>query len=238
MIVLQVLKITGIVLLAILCLILLLLLITLFTPIHYKGCGEVNAESKTFSANARASWLCRIIRVYFDTENEKTDYRVKLLWFRIYPKPEKTAVLGERKSPASDDPAISKIKYKISGLYDKIRRIDYILHDERDQAAMRELLLRVKKVLWHIRPRKLDANLKLGMDDPASTGEITGIIYSFYPVYTKHLHLEPDFDNKILEGDLKLKGHVQLIFILIAAVRIFFDRDIRRLYRQLQKIRA
>ncbi len=169
-------------------------------------------------------------------DKDHRDTEAKVLFIKVYPKPEESSgTLGERKAP-SDSP-IAKIKYKISELYVKIKRIIYMLNDERDQKAVRELLLRVKKLLWHIRPRKLNMNLKLGMDDPASTGEITGIIYSFYPVYTKHLHFQPDFDEKVIEADATLKGYVQLIFVLIAFVRIYFDKDIRRLYNQIQKLK-
>ena len=236
MIALQILKITGIVLLCILALILLLLAVILFVPIHYKAEGEYKDRDNAYLVSARAHWILHIIRVNFDMDKEKKDTVAKVLFFKVYPKPEEgSGTLGERKGPVSS--RIEKIKYKISALYVKIKRIIYMINDERDQRAVRELLLRTKKLLWHIRPRKLDVNLLLGMDDPAATGEITGLIYSFYPVYTRHLHYTPDFDRKVIEADGRTKGHIQLIFVLIALARVYFDKDIRRLYNQIQKLK-
>ncbi|MBQ7583575.1 MAG: DUF2953 domain-containing protein [Lachnospiraceae bacterium] len=236
MIALQILKIIGIILLVILGLILFLLAVILFVPIHYRADGDYADKENKYNVHARVNWILRIIRVYYDRDKEKSDLTAKVLFFKVYPGPEKDAgALGERKPPLSS--RFEKIKYKISRLYDKIRRIIYMLNDERDHRAVAELLLRTKKLLWHIRPRRLDVNLKLGMGDPASTGEITGYISSFYPIYTHHLHLSPDFDNKVIEADGCLKGHIQLIFVLIAAARVYFDKDIRRLYNQIRKLK-
>ena len=236
MIALQILKMIGIILVVIIGALLLLILIILLAPIHYKAEGSYEDTDNKYEVNAKVNWLLHIIRVSFDMDKEKQDIAAKVLFFKVYPRPEKVSdTLGERKAP--EEGRISKIKYQISSLYVKIKRVVYMLNDERDQAAVKELLLRVKKLLWHIRPRKLDIDLKLGMDDPATTGEAVGIIYSFYPVYTKHLHLTPDFDNKVIEAGLDLKGHIQLIFVIIAALRIYFDKNIRRLYRQIQKLR-
>lgn len=236
MIALQILKIIGIILLSILALILLLLAIILFAPIHYRAEADYNDKDNDYNVHAKIHWILRIIRVNFDMDKEKRDTAAKILFFKVYPRPEKEAdTLGERKAP--EDSPINKIKYKISSLYVKIKRILYMINDERDQKAVQELLLRVKKLLWHIRPRKLDINLLLGMDDPATTGEITGMIYSFYPVYTKHLHFTPEFDRKVIDADSSTKGYIQLIFVLIAFVRVYFDKDIRRLYRQIQKLK-
>lgn len=236
MIALHILKIAGIILLILLLLIIFIICVILFAPIHYRADADYTDTGDKYAAHGRVRWILNIIRADLDKDNASMSLAVKALFFKVYPRPERSAgALGERRSP--EDSTIVKIKYKISSLYVKIKRIVYMLNDERDKEAVRELLLRVKKLLWHIRPRKLDIRLRLGLDDPALTGEITGIICSFYPVYTSHLHLEPDFDKKVIDGDAHLKGHIQLIFVLIAAIRIYFDRDVRRLYRQIQKLR-
>ena len=236
MILLQILKVTGIILLVILALILFILAVILFVPIHYRADADYADKDNVYNVHAKVNWILHIIRFHFDMNPRHRDSEARILFFKVYPSPEESSgTLGERKAP-SDSP-LAKLKYKISELYVKIKRIIYMLNDERDQKAVRELLLRVKKLLWHIRPRKLKMNLRLGMDDPATTGEITGIIYSFYPVYTRHLDFRPDFDEKVIEADAYMKGYVQLIFVLIAVARVYFDKDIRRLYRQIQKLK-
>lgn len=247
MIVLQILKVIGIILLVLLLLILFLLAVILFVPIHYRVFGDYDDKDKRYSVRTRIDWILRIIRVKFDMDKEGKEKEVRVFFFKVYPKPEKASgVLGERKAPEGTfdeegeeegESRFSKLKYKISSLYVKIKRIVYMLNDERDQEAVRELVFRVVKLLKHMRPRKFKGDLKLGLDDPAATGEALGLIYSFYPVYTRHLHIEPYFDRRVIEADLFLKGYVQLFFVLWAAAKVYFNKDIRRLYSQIQRVR-
>ena len=247
---LSILKVIGIILLIILALIVLLLLLILFYPIGYKTQG--NYKDGDMHVTAKAGWIFHIIRALFTLDNKDIDYSVKILFFKVYPpkdKAEDSGVLGERKPPVSDDEeepsSFSKIKCKISELYDKINRIYkkikhimFMAKDERDQEAVRELCRRVFGLIKRILPRKKSIYLKLGMDDPSQTGEIAGLIYSLSPIYRGDLRFVPVFDEKVIEGDLFFKGHIQLIFVLIAAARIYFNKDIRRLYRQIQKVRT
>ncbi len=235
MIVLQILKITGIVLLILLGIILLLLLVILLVPIHYRADIEYTDRDKRYNVLVRAHWILHIIRVRFVKDPDRTDTEARVLFFKVYPKKEKSGTLGERKAP--EESVFRKIKYKITELYVKIKRIIYMINDERDQAAVRELLLRTKKLLWHIRPRKTDIRVDLGMDDPAATGEALGIIYALYPLYRDKIHVTPDFDEKTLDAVALFKGHIILLVVLIALLKVYFDKDIRRLYRQIQKLR-
>ena len=254
MIVLQILKVIGIVLLVILCLILFLIAVILFVPIFYKADGSYTDKENDMHLNARASWILHIIRFVFKLDGREQDYALKVLFFEVYPGKSFKSSLDDNTDDDPDDDTdddseddeglIGKIKYKITSLYDrirqvikKIRQILFVLNDERDQETVRELLFRVKVLLKHILPRKGLLRLHIGLGDPASTGQVTGIIYTLYPIYTTHLLLEPDFDEKVTDADLSLKGHIQLIFVVIAAVRIYFNKDIRRLYRQIQQIR-
>ncbi len=241
MIALQILKIIGIVILVILCVILFLLAVILFVPIFYTADGRYSDKEGNVHAGAHASWILHIFRFVFSMDGSDTAYSLKALWFEIYPGNSFKSSVDEN---ADDDPGpFDKIKYKITSLYDKIKQISekirqilFILNDERDQEAVKELLFRVRILLKHVLPRKGLLRLHLGMKSPAETGQTIGMIYTLYPVYTDHLLLEPDFDEKVIDADLDMRGHVQLIFVLIAALRIFFNKDIRRLYRHIQKI--
>jgi len=52
-----------------------------------------------------------------------------------------------------------------------------------------------------------------GFDDPALTGEATGLISSIYPFVIGHLIAEPDFDNSVFEEKLVAKGKIRGITI-------------------------
>ncbi len=264
MIALQILKVIGIILLVILCVVLVLLLIVLLAPIHYRVDGSYSDSQKgetedaskegeekaedgsengpidNLVVTARGHWIIHIFRFFYDLKGTESGYGVKFLWKEIYP--------GKSFATAEDDDEMShfgKIKYKIVRVYDRIKqlvrkmkRILFILNDERDQEAVRELLFRVRVLLKHIIPRKGRLRVHFGMADPADTGQTLGMIYSLYPIYEEKLLLEPDFDEQVIDADIWMKGHVQLIFVVIAAARIYFNKDIRRLYRQIQRIRT
>ncbi|MCR5747517.1 MAG: hypothetical protein K6G03_07395 [Lachnospiraceae bacterium] len=242
MILLQILKIIGIVLLVIILLILFLIAVILFVPIHYNFSGSYNEEEGAEAA-ANANWILHIFRFVYNLSGDKSDYSLKALCFEIYPGKTYQNEGDPGKEDEDENSIFTKIKYKITSLYvrirqviKKIRQILFILNDERDQDAVRELFFRVGILLKHVLPRKGLLRLHIGFLYPSRTGYITGLIYSLYPIYTNHLLLQPDFDGQALDADLNMKGHVQLIFVLIAAVRIYFNKDIRRLYNHIQQV--
>lgn len=137
---------------------------------------------------------------------------------------------------------INKIRFKITGICDKIKAGDLKLHhyrdlfeDESSRRALHELILRAGRLLKHILPRRFRAYIHFGMENPADTGELLGAACMFCPLYGSHIILDPDFENKCFDGNLKTSGHIQLFFVIYAALRIYFSKDIKRLYGQLKK---
>ncbi len=133
--------------------------------------------------------------------------------------------------------SINKIKFKIEEICGKIKDgrlkaedLYNKLSDERTKNAIIELWAVLKKFLWHIRPRKFSLYLHYGMDDPSLTGQIYGVYNSFYPIHLGKPVIVPDFDNKCLDGQYMLKGHIQLFFLLTALIRLYFNDDVKRLY--------
>ncbi|MCR5486835.1 MAG: DUF2953 domain-containing protein [Lachnospiraceae bacterium] len=133
--------------------------------------------------------------------------------------------------------SIHIFKYKIRSFCDRIKTggknaSEFLakLEDERTKEAVRDLCVILKKLLRHIRPRKFNANILLGFEDPSITGQIYGIYWSFWDLHHgKRIRLTPDFENDCFQGDFIIKGHVILFFVLIAAIRVYFNKKIRRL---------
>lgn len=123
---------------------------------------------------------------------------------------------------------------RINAICEKIKNISAIkdsfieyLRQEEAKLAIRGLKDILLKVLKHILPQKLHAKLKFGFEDPATTGKILGVASVLYGVYGDNLELEPDFDNVILEGEYKLKGRIRTFTLLIAALKIYFNKWLR-----------
>lgn len=90
------------------------------------------------------------------------------------------------------------------------------------------------KILRSIRPRKLKVKGIIGFESPDVTGKVYGYICMLYPFYGNNVSITPDFENKILEGDLYCRGHVFMSAILWNAFKILLNR---KLYKVIHKFK-
>ena len=75
------------------------------------------------------------------------------------------------------------------------------------------------------------------MDKPSKTGRILGCASAFYPSYGDSLQLIPDFENKIIEGDLAIQGRIQLYIFVVWAIRAVLSKDIRKLIKYIKHLK-
>ena len=138
----------------------------------------------------------------------------------------------------SEDDTEEKEKKEAGGKFEKLRnkylelkkKKDFIMEAKDDPRvrsgisyAKKKLFLIIKRIL----PKKLKGRVAFGMDDPATTGYITGAVSLFYGLWGGHFILEPDFENKKLEADVDLKGRLILGLLVIPAVKVWFNKDIK-----------
>lgn len=86
--------------------------------------------------------------------------------------------------------------------------------------------------IWkNIRPKKLKAEMQIGFEDPAVTGQLLAYAGMLYPILGKDIKIRPDFEKTIMEGTLYIKGRITLFVLLKAFLILYFDKNIRRLVR-------
>lgn len=99
----------------------------------------------------------------------------------------------------------------------------------------REALLHAKKeVLYFLKkaaPKKVTGTVRFGFDDPALTGETLGILGMIYGKLPKDLSIQPDFEQEILRGDVRMKGSFQAVTAAGIALRLFRDQNLRKTIR-------
>ena len=66
-----------------------------------------------------------------------------------------------------------------------------------------------------------------GTGDPATTGQIIGAIAAVYGFFPEKLQVIPDFEEKRYEGNIRAKGKLRLIHLIIIAVKLIADRNFR-----------
>lgn len=135
-----------------------------------------------------------------------------------------------------------KIWYTLTGICDKIKtiweNIEYyigILQSDTFKQAFSLCKDELSSVFSYIRPRKFQADVTIGMDDPAATGKILSYYGMLYPFIGSSVNVVSDFERKRLEGTVFIKGKIRLFTFVKAALRIYFNKDIRKLLKLFKK---
>lgn len=99
----------------------------------------------------------------------------------------------------------------------------------------REALLHAKKEVFYFlkkaAPKKVTGTVRFGFNDPALTGETLGILGMIYGKLPKDLSIQPDFEQEILQGDVRMKGSFQAVTAAGIALRLFRDQNLRKTIR-------
>ncbi len=135
------------------------------------------------------------------------------------------------------------IWYTIKGLCDRIKgileNIEYYLDIIKGDTFKSSFALckdELYSVFSYIKPRTFKTDLVIGTGDPASTGQVLAYYYAIlYPLLGPQAHVEGDFEQKRIEGTALIKGKMKLFTFIKAAVRIYFNKDIRKLLKLFKK---
>lgn len=150
---------------------------------------------------------------------------------------------------------IHGLKYKIKSIIRKIERAKYKadltknrIKEYRDLSKTKRfkktfafLKKEVKYLLKHIFPRKCKGFIKFGFEHPDKTGKTYGYIAILYGMFGKRLKkfdIIPDFEHKVLEGKVDIKGHIRLIHALIVAIKILLNRNVWIIKKKFDKINS
>ncbi len=109
--------------------------------------------------------------------------------------------------------------------------------DERNKAAFSHLKKELFIILKRICPRRLKLTMVYSTGSPDTTGISLGILACFPVGYTNRWRITPDFESEkpYAKGSFDIKGHVIVISILAASLRILFDKNCRRLYNRISR---
>lgn len=129
-----------------------------------------------------------------------------------------------------------KIGNKLKKIRDKKEMLLRIYHSKRFEVAMQDVTAYVKELCSIFRPRNLRGKVHYGFDDPATTGQATGILATALPLYDGFLTIFPDFENKCLEGELVGDGRIYLFPIVRLALKVFFNKNLIKVIKKVQTI--
>lgn len=129
---------------------------------------------------------------------------------------------------------IGKMKNFIFSLKENFSNIKKEVSDETNKNAVRHIWKELKTLLHHIGPRRGKAQLSYSTGDPATTGELTGLLSLVPLFYKKGIHVIPDFtsDRFYIRGYFRVNGHIQVFHLLGIFFRVYRDKDLRKLMQK------
>lgn len=137
----------------------------------------------------------------------------------------------------SEKPHKKQFKDKSEKIKNCIYKLKREYSDERNKAAFLHLKKELFIILKRICPRRLKLTMVYSTGSPDTTGISLGILACFPVGYTNRWQITPDFESEkpYAKGSFDIKGHVIVISILAATLRILFDKNCRRLYNRISR---
>ena len=133
---------------------------------------------------------------------------------------------------------ILKICDKIKSFWESKEKVTSFLTDDVHVEAFKIVKTELGILARHLRPRRIRGFVRFGFEDPYRTGQVLAGLSILYPFYGEHVEIYPDFEQKILEGDLYVKGHIRMVHLASLLWRLFFNRYVRKTYRDYKKIKS
>ena len=130
---------------------------------------------------------------------------------------------------------IEAIENKVDDVKNNAEYYIEALSDEKNKEAIALCLQSLLKILKSIRPRRIKGYIHIGKEDPYVMGKILSIYSMIYPLTHDKIKFESEFDEELLEGNIYIKGKVTVIVLVIAAVRIYFNKNVRNLIKVLKR---
>ena len=113
--------------------------------------------------------------------------------------------------------------------WQKINDLKVIINDEENKELVRLIKKELKELIREITPVKYDVNVRYGCEEPYMTGRILGVIAVIYGITGVQFNITPEFEQKVLEGDIYMKGRVRIYRLLLIALRVYKNNRFRKL---------
>ena len=125
-------------------------------------------------------------------------------------------------------------KDRAEALAERIRYFWNLAHSPHFCRAWKKVKKELLRVVRHMRPKRLEADLHIGLENPADMGKVTAIAGMLYPVYTDHIRFRPDFEQQALEGKVSLRGRLRFGTLGLAGLRVVLDQDVKRVIKEVK----
>ncbi len=159
----------------------------------------------------------------------------------VHPDDPKPQVLEEEDNPKQQVPEEDSVKEKRFPVFERLNSLRETISDlcrKKDRlmnfwnrTSTKKAVEHGKRELFyllrHIVPGNLRGTIRFGLEDPAMTGQIFGILSILQAFSGNHLEAEADFNHKVLEGTAVVDGHIRVCHFLGVCIRMLLDKHVR-----------
>lgn len=148
-----------------------------------------------------------------------------------------SAILGKLKEiqqKIRDIPGIiHRISLTIHGICDKMDWWKNFISHPRTRAGIDFAWTRVKKLLFHVFPKKIHGQIIFDSEDPSVTGAVLAVLGMTMPLHQNRIEVTPLFENSnILEGTVSIKGRIYGFIPVKILLELYFNKDIKYILRR------
>lgn len=127
---------------------------------------------------------------------------------------------------------------RMDRIIDKIDMIEEFITDAVTVRMLHRVWKATKKIVHHLLPVRGRGSLRIGLAEPAATGQMCGVLAMLMPFYGKRLELIPDFEQQIAEGKVSCRGRVRLGYLVWRILLLILNRDFWYVVGQFKSLRA
>lgn len=125
--------------------------------------------------------------------------------------------------------SIKNIYKKFINLFPKINKLKEFIDDETNKKAIKLIIIKLKRILKHIKPKRIKSCTTFGAEDPSTTGQILGVLSALGIGLKNDIRIMPDFENSIFEGNHYISGRIRIFFLLIIIIRLITNKDFKKM---------
>lgn len=175
---------------------------------------EEKAEKESEAAKKKSIWQ----------KLEKLVGKCKALFRKLIGILQKIARIPEKLNEKTEE-----LKEKAKELKEKWEIYRAFLEREDFQRSVSLCRKQLIYVWRKVRPKKCKVQIRFGFDDPSVTGQILAYAGMLYPLLGKDMKIRPDFERKVLEGSVLIKGRITVFTFIKVFCVLYFNRDIKRM---------
>jgi len=117
---------------------------------------------------------------------------------------------------------------------EKAKELWAFLQEAENEGVLKFITKYLVKIIKWVLPKKVHADMELGLEDPALTGYIAAVTSIVYVVTKKNIHIVPNFNEQMVKGDFRVKGRLYLYQLLYYIIRVIIDKRVRRLIKKVK----